>query len=242
MADKQKNFIPISGRDAYATIRGYVYQVDVTISWWLSLEKDEELQLECGEDIDRIQKQFMEGNAEILRALGQVRYRQRELRLKSAEALQALSSFTEHRANNPERRISFLYLTNAQVGREYGSPFPNGEAGIEVWQRIRRGELSGNKLSEALNGIRAILAGAAKPKKVGDSQWAAFQKLFTTTNERTLLEYIKLFEWSAKAPDSSQMPERIMNGLLQNGKAHSRHASRLLYERLFLFVISTTVL
>ena len=95
MADEQMNFIPISGRDASATIKGYAYQVDVTISRWISLEKDEELQLECGEDIDRIQKQIMEGNAEILRVVGQVRYRQRALRLKSAEALQALNSFTE---------------------------------------------------------------------------------------------------------------------------------------------------
>lgn len=39
MADEQTNFIPIGGRDAYATIRGYLYQIDVTISRWLPLER-----------------------------------------------------------------------------------------------------------------------------------------------------------------------------------------------------------
>jgi hypothetical protein len=123
------------------------------------------------------------------------------------------------------------------VGREYGSPFPNGEAAIEVWQRIRRGELSGSELSAALSGIRTILAGAAKPKKVKDSQWTAFQKFLSSADEHALLEYIKLFEWMVKAPDSAQMPERIKNELLRTGRAPSRHASHALYIRLFIFVI-----
>ena len=39
-------------RDAWATIRGYVYQVDLTIQRWLELEPGFELELERGEDVD----------------------------------------------------------------------------------------------------------------------------------------------------------------------------------------------
>ena len=138
---------------------------------------------------------------------------------------------------DPERRISFQYLTNSHPGREYASPFPNGEGAIEVWQRIHRGELSGSELNAALSGIRAILAGAAKPKKVGDSQWTAFQEFITSGREHAFLEYIRLFEWIVKAPNSTQMPERIMDELVRTGRAPSRRASLSLYYRLFVFVI-----
>jgi hypothetical protein len=237
MADKQTNFIPISGRDAYATIRGYRYQIDVTISRWLSLEQDEELQLECGEDIDRIQKEVLAGNAEIQRVLEQVKRREKPLTLNTPEALQALASFTQHRANNPGRRVSFQYLTNSEIGREYRSRLPNGEAAIEVWQKLRRGELSGDELSAALSGIRAIISGATKPSKFDDAQWAGLQTFVTSAKDHSLLEYINSFEWRVKAPDFLEMPEKIKGELFQAGRAASKHASNALYDRLFLFVV-----
>jgi hypothetical protein len=45
-----ETFTPYQDRDAWFVIRGYVYQVHVTISQWLRLEPDVELHLECGED------------------------------------------------------------------------------------------------------------------------------------------------------------------------------------------------
>ena len=43
---------PPSTRDAWNTIRGYVYQVDLTIQRWLDLQPGQILELERGEDID----------------------------------------------------------------------------------------------------------------------------------------------------------------------------------------------
>jgi len=45
------SFQLVRDRDAWATIRGYVYQVDVTIDRWLDLQPGQELELERGEDI-----------------------------------------------------------------------------------------------------------------------------------------------------------------------------------------------
>ncbi len=37
-------------RDAYATIAGFVLQVDLTVLRWLNLDDSELLELECGRD------------------------------------------------------------------------------------------------------------------------------------------------------------------------------------------------
>ena len=48
------SFVPIPGRDAYATFAGYLYQVNVTVLRWLDLAPDTTLELEAGEDIDTV--------------------------------------------------------------------------------------------------------------------------------------------------------------------------------------------
>ena len=47
-------YIENNNRDAWATIKGFAYQIDVTIWEWLSLSDNEYLLLENAEDIDRI--------------------------------------------------------------------------------------------------------------------------------------------------------------------------------------------
>jgi len=237
MSNEQREFTPIAGRDASATFRGYVYQVDTTISRWLSLQIGEELQLECGEDIDRIQKPVLDCDQEELRLLEQVKYRGKPLTLNSPEALQALASFVQHRTNNPDRRISFLYVTNSKAAREYKSPLLTDEPGIEVWMRVFREELSGDERTAALEGIRALLGRARKPAKVDGSLWKGFQEFIVQSNDPVLLEYIKSFEWNVQAPSFSRMPDEIKAELLRSGRAPSTPASEALYEGLFLFVI-----
>ena len=43
-----------TNRNAWPAIRGFVYQVDLSILRWLELGDDDALELECGEDIDKI--------------------------------------------------------------------------------------------------------------------------------------------------------------------------------------------
>jgi hypothetical protein len=49
-------YTPPRDRDAYATIRGYVYQVDLSLLRWLDLEDGQQLELERGEDIDLVSR------------------------------------------------------------------------------------------------------------------------------------------------------------------------------------------
>ena len=77
-------FQPLPDRDAWGTIRGYVYQVDVTLLRWLDLNDSEQLALECGEDIDRIGPALERGE-EIERLLEQIKYRERNITLRYPE-------------------------------------------------------------------------------------------------------------------------------------------------------------
>jgi hypothetical protein len=61
-----KEFVRDPLRDAKASIRGYVYQVDMSILGWLTLGEGEILELECGEDIDIIQGEIAKGRSRIL--------------------------------------------------------------------------------------------------------------------------------------------------------------------------------
>jgi hypothetical protein len=45
------------GNDAFATIAGFVFQVNVTIQHWLKLGAGEYLELEAGEDIDLVRQE-----------------------------------------------------------------------------------------------------------------------------------------------------------------------------------------
>jgi hypothetical protein len=50
------DFIASPENDAYATIRGFVFQTNLTVFQWLDLPENEHLELECGEDIDVVGK------------------------------------------------------------------------------------------------------------------------------------------------------------------------------------------
>jgi len=75
-------FNKIEGRDAWSSIRGFVYQVDLTILSWIDLGEDSILELESGEDIDKIANNF--NNEEVLRELWQVKHRDSNLTLRSS--------------------------------------------------------------------------------------------------------------------------------------------------------------
>jgi hypothetical protein len=82
------DFNSVRKRDAWATIRGFVYQVDATIERWLGLKTNEALELERGEDIDTIQ-QAVDRNDSGKREefLEQVNVREDNLTLRSESAL-----------------------------------------------------------------------------------------------------------------------------------------------------------
>src|SRR5438270_225786 len=128
-------------RDAWSVIRGFVYQVELTIDRWLSLQLNQVLELERGEDIDTIQRAMTSAEEEQARLLEQIKVRETSLTLRSDAARAALASFFEHYQANKDLNLCFRYVTNARIGTERDSPAPGGASLIVIWEQIRGGSL-----------------------------------------------------------------------------------------------------
>jgi hypothetical protein len=225
-------FIPRRNNDASDTIRGYVYQVDLTIERWLNLQPDEYLQLECGEDIDVISRSLM-GDEQ--RLLEQVKNYTNSITLWSAGA--AIANFVEHRHNNSGINLRFLYTTTASVTVE--RPLPETlkrKEGIFVWEQIRRGSLQAISQDDALTGIRNILSRDKKPDKLPDTTWNIFRNFITTSSDDDLLDLINKFEWSTETPSAQSLSPRILEIIIQQQYVTNDIEAEQLYERLFLYV------
>ena len=245
----QPVFVAPRNRDAWSTIRGFVYQADLTIERWLHLEPEQELQLECGEDIDTVSQYIQDGVEE--RLLEQVKHREENVTLKHESALAALANAVEHRRHNSEKRLLFRFTTNAHAGKERLSPFPGNSPGISVWERLRLAEVGIQPLAESadvaeqeakrlLDGIRKILAGAHTcPKDLNEETWKQFREFLDSADAAALLALIRDFEWGVGAHAAEDMSARIQRILLEHGHATDAIIAYGQYQRLFLHVLKT---
>ena len=102
-------YFPLPNRDASPTIRGFAYQVDVTIARWLTLQPEQSLELEYGEDIDLVSHVLTSTGEIQKRWLEQVkRHETLALTLRTPEILTAIAHFCAHRANNPNPAIELI--------------------------------------------------------------------------------------------------------------------------------------
>src|SRR5712692_9623404 len=145
-------FVTNPRRDAGPTIAGFVFQVNVTILRWIDLLDGEHLELERGEDIDKVKDSDSGVSAET-RLLEQIKARSgRSLTLRSEEALEALSNFCSHRAANPTWNLRFRYITTANSGVEQG--WGRTDSGIETWTALQRGRYDDATRYEAIAALR----------------------------------------------------------------------------------------
>jgi hypothetical protein len=160
-------FVPPRDRDAWATIRGFVAQVELTLKRWLELPDGHCLELERGEDIDEVIRRATA--VENLRTLEQVKSRKASITLRSPAALEAIANFAEHRAGNTGLSLHFRFTTNATRGREREKLFEGGRRGIDVWDDLRAGRLSTLAAARALTQLRKALLGAKRPKDLSST-------------------------------------------------------------------------
>ncbi|MBE9179333.1 hypothetical protein IQ268_12250 [Oculatella sp. LEGE 06141] len=226
------SFISSRDNDASNTIRGYVYQVDLTILRWLNLQTDERLELECGEDIDFISRCLPTGDEQ--RLLEQVKNYTSSISLWSS--VSAIANFVEHRQSNSCGNLRFLFTTTASVKIERPSPpILKRQKGINIWEKIRLGNLEVISQEDALIGIRNILSRDTKPKKLADTTWLIFRDFVQNSSDADLLSLIHAFEWSTKAIPAEILTERIPALLIERCHATDQNHSKELYQRLFLY-------
>ena len=124
------DFTPGRNQDAYATFAGFIYQIKLTILRWLELSADEELFLECGEDIDRVSS-LVQSSAPH-RDLEQVKRRTSPLTLRSPECIAALINFGAHVGTNPNQLITYRFTTTAMGGIQRWKGLPPRTGAIAI--------------------------------------------------------------------------------------------------------------
>lgn len=191
--------------DAWATIRGFVYQVNLSIQRWLELGEDEAIELERGEDLDLIRLNVEDS----IRRLEQVKVRQKRLTLRSTSACSALCNFYEHILNNRELRLKFRYVTNAKIARERKLSVSCSQPLISAWKSIYSKELNTDELADYILAIRTLLADLKRPENIEPKAWSQYQLFITESNSGELEEFIQKVEW---ATDQGE-PDEI-SGLL----------------------------
>ncbi len=231
------DFVALRDRDAWGIIRGYVYQVDLTIERWLNLPDGCVLELERGEDIDLVAQAIgTENEEERQRLLEQVKHRDQNLTLRSASAIEALANAVAHRQTNPDLILIFRYSSNAGIGRERPSFLPLGEAAIAVWEQLRLGSYSIDAQSVALAGIRRHLLAAQQPVGFPEEEWATFQRFIQGSDDTALLDFVRIFEWRTGEEDAAQLGQHIQRLLITKSYATDLDEAKELYHRLFFFV------
>jgi len=234
-AKPQVDFSLVRDRDAWATIRGYVYQVDLTIDRWLSLRPGDVLEVERGEDIDTLYA--IEGApADTDRLLEQIKHRDASLTLRNPAVIAFLAGAVEHRAANPDLRLKHRLVSNAAVGRELPSLMPGSVPAISAWSSISGESLSPPQRVPLLQGIRDILTKAKRPSDLADETWTRFERFVASATDDDLLAFVRSVEWAVNAPESGAVRASVLRVLVAEGHASTPEEARAAYERLFFAV------
>jgi tetratricopeptide (TPR) repeat protein len=223
-------------RDAWATIRGFVYQVELTIDRWLRLDAEHDLELEAGEDIDIVAQAWNAGDDGPERILEQVKHREVSITLRSPEALAAIASFAEHRAENTGRKLQFRFVTNTDPALERPSPM-HPYTGIVAWEAVRTGAtLNGATKASLVAGIREILRSAKRPKDFNAMTWMRLEEV-VAGGVSELESLIGDFQWSMRQTESSELARRLQSELRSLGKGTEEKVAEYQFYRLFVYVI-----
>jgi len=195
-------FLAIPNRDAYATIRGFVYQAVLTIQAWLRLSTTEMLELEAGEDIDWrfLSERAIASRKDSDRVLGQVKYRATGVSLRSEVSLSSLVTFHQHRACNPEVRLQFRLLSNAKIVQERGHLHPSGLKGIELWTSLTAITDPAEQKAR-LAFVRGVLLAPCEPPKIDRKQLQDFRAFVRTSSDDDFLDFVRSFTWMKMSSD-----------------------------------------
>jgi hypothetical protein len=224
-------------RDATVTIRGYVYQVNVTLLRWIALRPGEALELEAGEDIDKIQKALADDSA-MERLFEGVKHREKRLTLRSPEALGALAAFNEHRQTNSFLKLKFRYVTNAAIGIENPSVDKTKTPGIFLWEGIQSGRIKGKQKSSVIQSIRSLLKQCSKPTNLGQPVWNSFLGYLNHATPAELNRFIDAFEWSMEQGSNDETAGQVRFELANSGRLKFQEDAERAYAHLFHFVFS----
>ena len=224
-------------RDAWKTIRGFVYQVELTVIRWLTLAKDAVLYCECGEDIDQVRQLLEADTTSQERLLEQVKVRAR-ITLNSEEVITSLVRFRESARENPHIHIHFRFATTATPGREQNATFPRRLTGIEAWNALREGQFSNDEVQEFVGALRTLISRASCPKDLHENVFRQFQANIAAADASQIVQnLIQRCEWATGLPEPRQLRNEIQSLLLTQARVHHAKEAQQLTEVLTVYVL-----
>jgi hypothetical protein len=226
------------GNDAYATIAGFVFQVNLTILHWLQLSEGEYLELEAGEDIDLVRQAADESGFEPERLFMQPKQHLSggSLTLKSRDALESIANFCYHRRAYPDWKLRFRFITTLPVGKEQG--WTANVSGIQTWEEIRQDHLNPKETQIALVAIRGFLRGCDRPTRLPLRSWNCLKSVLDAAGTSELLDVIRTFEWTTAQGNHRQAKEEVISVLKRSTVDGSAEAAERIFDRLFAAVFS----
>ena len=233
MATRQLSFK--AERDAWATIRGYVYQVDLTIQRWLELEPGFELELERGEDVDTIHKAINKRGKPQTRLLDQIKARDKNVTLRSSAVLGALAYFYEHERENTGFELKYRYVTNARLGKEQDSPVSNGKPLLALWNQLTQLKPSNDEETKTVKLIRRFLRTVRRPKSFPEATWTPFARFISRGNNQAFTTFVRKIEWLVHQTDTALVGPKIQE-ILTSEYDIPAERSQTVYSVLFLHV------
>lgn len=239
-------FQEIQNRDAWSTIRGFVYQVDTTILRWIQLSENEILELEKGEDIDIITTGLE--SEEISRQLEQVKYREDSISLNQESIIEILLNFYIHCSSNPSKNILFRFVTNTNYVTERPSIIPSGESAIETWVKLANQQTIDENDSHFLlikkHLIKRIDENIAKLSSKENAEenpellkWKGFKEYIE--DNKKLTDFIKKFDWSLQNEDHKELGDLVKSKISELNISSNAESASLIYSKLFLYVFKS---
>jgi len=224
-------------RDAWKAIRGFYYQVEVTIIRWLELQADTVMYCEYGEDIDHVKQLLDIDEAIPTRLLEQIKTRDK-ITLTRHEALTALARFHDAGVTNPSLHILYRFSTTATPGREQGIQFPRNLPGNAAWNSIREGAFDANEVQKFVAALKHIVASASCPKDLPAEIFLQFQNYVASAEPIALTDdLIRRYEWATDLPNPPRLREEIESRLLNQSRAYRQEEAKHLTDVLIVHVL-----
>ncbi len=206
-------------RDAWSAIRGFYYQIQLTVQRWLELSAADELFCERGEDIEII-RAALGGSPTPEQVLEQIKIRE-AVSLRSVEVVTALIRYFEARKAGA-RPTLFRFITTARPAKEQGAAFPRQLEGLSAWNAARNRELSAGEINAVAKEAKRLVRNAPKPADVSEELASEFfQSLDALTAEEFTEEYIARIEWALNAEGSDSLRSDLTAALVSSKRVSS---------------------
>lgn len=119
-------------RQAAESLGGHIFQATRAATEWCSLPEGAHLLVEVAEDYAVLVRDALN--------MTQTKHEfSASVTLRSEGVRKSLSSLIAFQDANPDLKVSLVYLTTAQPGREVNSGVPGGTAGLRYWLEAARG-------------------------------------------------------------------------------------------------------